>query len=467
MLRIYLDWNCITHLKEPNNKQLFDDVLSNKDLFIFPFSPAHFEDLQRSRPTEDKQNESYYKDLDLLQSICENHLIMFDNDKKRVLPFAATPYEYIEKAKDTDTLDDIFKYNSFSEYIKEEIGEPYNSIINDQIKKVPIEANIPIFSKEKITNGIDLLDYGFQYMKKLQTQDDYNKELSAGIRAFDQASFKRIAGASSNNIHNEIDKMISKTCPQFNLDKLINLSLQQYDQKSDMTEFISYYLSYDFIGFKQDRGHDLRNITTDAKHAYYGSYCDILVTNDKRMAEKAKAVYKDKKIRTKVITSNELLYFMHQEIYHQFSIKPFIMDLGCNIHFKSTYQSGDIHCRFSYFSSPFLGFFNYGMVVYDIDKQLPYFIFQRKIIENDMVFFTEIDKLKLSIAKLIGFETKNYDAICDLLDTIKQKKDSSYCVQIKKWLFSLHQDSEFPGVPLLAISKSAPHSPRSRINGKK
>ena len=304
MLRIYLDWNCITHLKEPENKELFDYILSNKHYYIFPFSPAHFEDLQRSRPLEGNENEDYHKDLNTLHIICETHFIMFDNAKKRVLPFSATPYEYAKKSG--DTLDDILKYDSFTEYITKEIGEPFSSIYDMQLQGIPIEENISLFPNEVIKNGSDLLNQGFKYMKEVQTHVNYNKELSAGIRDLDALSFKRISGATPDNIHEEIDKMISKSAPQFNMDKLIELTLQNNTQKSDLTEFISYYLSYDFMGFKQDRGHDLRNITTDAKHAYYGSYCDVLVTNDKRMAGKAKAVYKDMSISTKVISSNGL-----------------------------------------------------------------------------------------------------------------------------------------------------------------
>lgn len=54
MLRIYFDWNCITHLKDPENEKLFDYIMSNKPFMIFPFSPAHFEDLQRSWPCKDR-----------------------------------------------------------------------------------------------------------------------------------------------------------------------------------------------------------------------------------------------------------------------------------------------------------------------------------------------------------------------------------------------------------------------------
>lgn len=450
MLRIYLDWNCITHLKKTENRELFDYILSNKQYFIFPFSPAHFEDLQRSRPSEGNENEDYYRDLNTLHDICETHLIMFDNAKKRVLPFLATPYEYAKKSG--DTLDDILKYDSFTEYITKEIGEPFSAIFDKQLEKMPTKSNIPLFPNEVIKNGADLLNQGFKYMKEVQTRVNYNKELSAGIRDFDALSFKRISGATPDNIHEEIDKMISKSAPLFNMDKLIELTLQSNTQKSDLTKFVSYYLSYDFMGFKQDRGHDLRNITTDAKHAYYGSYCDVLVTNDRRMAGKAKAVYKDMKISTKVISSKGLKQYISENTARQFSLKPYIMELGSNIHFKDAYQPGDAHCRYSYFNSPFLGFFNYGMAIYDIDTHIPYFVFQRRLLDHDMIFFTEIGKLQSLITSLLQLDTSAYNAICNFFDNIKQEKPVSCYAQIKKWRFTLLQDSESLGIPSLVIS---------------
>ena len=110
--------------------------------------------------------------------------------------------------------------------------------------------NISLFPNEVIKNGADLLNQSFKYMKEVQTRVNYNKELSAGIRDFDALSFKRISGATPDNIHEEIDKMISKSAPLFNMDKLIELTLQSNTQKSDLTKFVSYYLSYDFMGFK-------------------------------------------------------------------------------------------------------------------------------------------------------------------------------------------------------------------------
>ena len=47
MLKIYLDWNIITHLKDDNDtsKELLNAIRDYHDFFIFPFSAAHLRDL--------------------------------------------------------------------------------------------------------------------------------------------------------------------------------------------------------------------------------------------------------------------------------------------------------------------------------------------------------------------------------------------------------------------------------------
>ena len=47
----------------------------------------------------------------------------------------------------------------------------------------------------------------------------------------------------------------------------------------------------------------------DAAHAYYAQACDILVTNDKRMRAKTKAVYSFLGVKTIVVSTNEYLRY--------------------------------------------------------------------------------------------------------------------------------------------------------------
>lgn len=62
MLKIYLDWNCITHSKDrfPYILEIAEECAGR---FIFPYSNAHIRDLLVSRKSN---NEYYQQDLDLL-----------------------------------------------------------------------------------------------------------------------------------------------------------------------------------------------------------------------------------------------------------------------------------------------------------------------------------------------------------------------------------------------------------------
>ena len=91
------------------------------------------------------------------------------------------------------------------------------------------------------------------------------------------------------------------------------------------------------------------------------------------------------------------------------------------------------------------------MAIYDIDTHVPYFLFQRRLLEKDMIFFTEIDKLQSSITKFLQLDANANNDINDFFDSIKQDKTSSYCAQTKKWRLTLLQDSELPGIPSLVI----------------
>ena len=46
----------------------------------------------------------------------------------------------------------------------------------------------------------------------------------------------------------------------------------------------------------------------DAAHAYFAQICDVLITNDKKMIMKVRAVYSFLGVKTKVMTAEEFLY---------------------------------------------------------------------------------------------------------------------------------------------------------------
>jgi len=74
---------------------------------------------------------------------------------------------------------------------------------------------------------------------------------------------------------------------------------------------------------------------------------------------------------------------------------------------------------------------------------------------NDMAFYSEIDKLTELIKKAFVFDSKLIEYFLEVCDKIKkQNKDAVFAVRNKKWSFIFTGDSEFPGMPLIAITLS-------------
>ena len=71
------------------------------------------------------------------------------------------------------------------------------------------------------------------------------------------------------------------------------------------TVYSSLFNLLDFVCYRHDKDHAAR--LYDSSHAYFGQYCDFLVTNDKRMKTKTEAVYSYLSKTTKVLTADEYL----------------------------------------------------------------------------------------------------------------------------------------------------------------
>ena len=85
----------------------------------------------------------------------------------------------------------------------------------------------------------------------------------------------------------------------------INVYLEKSVAATGRAVFCSLFNLLDFICYWHDKNHAAR--LYDSSHAYFAQYCDVLVSNDKRMRIKTEAVYSYLGIDTKVCTSDEFL----------------------------------------------------------------------------------------------------------------------------------------------------------------
>ena len=101
MIRVYLDWGVISNLKNKEFSEFKQFILQHKEVFQFPYTPAHFNDLMKSYSSD---NEIFYQDLNNLEQLSERHLLRWGTKGMEIL--FVTPHEYFENEKESE---DVFE----------------------------------------------------------------------------------------------------------------------------------------------------------------------------------------------------------------------------------------------------------------------------------------------------------------------------------------------------------------------
>lgn len=137
--------------------------------------------------------------------------------------------------------------------------------------------------------------------QQVNTGDDLFMELRKNLN-FDNTLF--------NNVSPELVlKMIDDRMKQKlnNMDLLTYLKeTEAYDGKPLYHTLFNLIDSANYWGDKKTSHSNVARLY-DAAHAYFAQICDVLVTNDKRMRAKTKAVYSFLDVNTNVVSTNEYL----------------------------------------------------------------------------------------------------------------------------------------------------------------
>lgn len=448
MIKIYLDWNIITHLKE--NKNLYDYIIKNKGKLIFPYSKAHLKDLLASK---NHNNEYFEKDLYLLNEICEHHLLEYEQDINNPLPYKCFPKDYLEiKNIELELFNSDFSNESFCKVLKKN-NLDVNTVISILEKEKINPYTIPYINKS-ITNVADIFSILSQYSRWLFNNKNLQKQIQEYLhRTTNEYLYKEIQGANSRNVFHKLNAI---TLPQTNktfVDIVENSIIEK--NKSNLELFISQYLALNFCGFLSDKRRRLQNIYTDAEHAYYASSCDLFVSNDSRLREKASAIYNLYNINTKIINSNELETTLDKEFSYAY-------DIDYIFHNNITYNTSDIienDKGFKQLPYHFLGLFNYYYNLKVPNSNNITYVFKVIISQRSYIFYTELEQFFKLILSLISderqkqlfrelFISKFLTRNKEIIDTAIFEIDSpNYLIQL-----SADKDSHIP-LPILFITK--------------
>src|SRR5690606_12308812 len=193
MIRIYLDWNIVSYLKQPEFSTLKAFIEDNKHRFLFPYSAAHFSDLMKSYSDTNKY---FQTDLENLQWLSEKHL--FHWEENLVQPKFCTPKDYFEtydRDFDITSMFDIDK--SFTDLDKavEDNGlvdlRSIFSSLKGFLKNIPSGIHITKENKKVVNTMFPNLTVGSSYwdlmkqsgnmLQSLMTDRLYYKNLRKSI----------------------------------------------------------------------------------------------------------------------------------------------------------------------------------------------------------------------------------------------------------------------------------------------
>lgn len=387
MKKIYLDWNVINHLEEI--PELYEYILNNQSHFVFVYSPAHFSDLMRSYQ-KGGGNAFFEKDLDRLETVCETHLMRYFDKKMNI--HRCPPREFLEKeGKDYPLFKDMLN-PSYLEQSMTLNGLDLYDIFCESLKSFSFGKTIELPMFGNFSNAFELLNCSLGFIEKMMTDKDFVKSIRAG--ATNNVNDKEIACINNYNpgeVIGAINAFFKRYNAGFDLEGLINKVIIHEQQGNELLLFECVYAGLDLMRYHSDK-RTFMNILTDADHAFYGSYCDVLVTDDAKMRTKTEAVYSYFGIETKIIRKKELLDYLTKELQLEQDLKESFNELLSSKRVPKEYDNNIEYSRVV-LEHPFLSYYNILEHQVLKDTEQSYFLFARDVKKDKFIYYTETEKL--------------------------------------------------------------------------
>lgn len=328
MIRIYLDWNVITTLRQIENltnnddvatfRTLFNVINSARDKLIIPYSNGHLNDLLKNyKKGERERVEQSLKFISLLtQDVC---LTQYWNEETAKWHYRS-PEEYFESlieenGVNTTSLESILE--PFKEFGLDGFFEMFK-LLPHNINFEQLEQHSPVFSRMFKHSKIDNSMYALmQDILNLTNEMKTNPVVYNELRSV----FKN-AIPLDKNIHNvdNVIEILDKTMPKTMLNKSFTELYQdstktETSKNKDFSKIIGTFMQLDFVGYGSDKLTDknqYENLFNDALHCFYGAHCDFFITADKKTYKKTKAVYQSEDILTQVMKPVEFIEYIKQ-----------------------------------------------------------------------------------------------------------------------------------------------------------
>lgn len=317
-MRIYCDSNIFRKAKSTSNqfnKEVYDTMESLRGICLFLFSEAHLDDLSKSN--------EYYRneDLTLMEQYVNNNYICRDHIYKKINFLLATPteaYNSHDFAAQENYLKDPVDY----------INNLLNTEDNEYLNLIKPLFDIPILdlSEFNIENLPEDLKNKLGNIEDIKTLSDIIKLLpNFGFSLTDPKAFrnhqKHLASFIDRDSYSydkclfDFDQKMKETGFQKSFMDLVDMIASGSDKDDLYTNFINTYVGLETFGVTEEKTGKKRKVKAnsymdlyhDAAHAFFASFTDYFITDDKGVQVKSFITYKLLGIKTQVLSSKDFI----------------------------------------------------------------------------------------------------------------------------------------------------------------
>lgn len=327
MIKLYLDWNIMSGMKNGHFPELSAIVL-NEQKFFLPYSTSHIGDILVSiKNNSEEEQRLINQDLDFIRKITKNQCLY--NDGVQVLINTIDPGELLEeRIRDAPIFTD-FSLDSLFSLIDE--NDPMFCIlssIKNMISSIPLDMVL----KEAFENpeSAEIINKMFPGLKDEPNMNGFFKSFGKMYQNLNEKEDYKLLrdtvqkiGVNSGHFNDEKNpyEVIQKAYQKLGIEPF---NPDQYFDKNRnapawFNDLANSYLILDMHGYKADtvkvnekESNTFKNTTEDASHMAFASLCDIFITNDNKNYFKTQKVYDKYNVRTKIFKPQEFVNYYNK-----------------------------------------------------------------------------------------------------------------------------------------------------------
>ena len=333
MYLIYLDWNAMGGLRGTPTGEfiaLANLLEQHRNRFWIPYSSTHLDDLARGYdPNDEKKVDFTHQDLAFIRRLTKNACFQAYNGQERPEPDRRDPAEFFEShyAAQQEDAGLLSAFTNIDDDASTELKSMAQALLNLPAPSFPseargtlIEATFPGWSVLGTMHAL-LQDFD-ALVKRAKSDHTYSTELRDVIRTgIPDLDPKVVSSAAPGQAFTHIEKLLAPFMGGRSVFGMMDSNLKNHvDTKAEPTleqRFIQAYYQLQLLNYHPDNikpKNHFPNILGDATHAFLAGHCDFLVTNDKDLRHKAKAVYEKIRTNTRVVSVKEFVELMPAEL---------------------------------------------------------------------------------------------------------------------------------------------------------